>query len=85
MMGTGVVVMVLGLIFLVAIIALVVWTLLRLLPDRRERASGGSQREDPAEDILRQRLAKGEMDAEEYERSLEVLRGERDRTRSRDR
>jgi hypothetical protein len=32
------------------------------------------RREDSAEETLRQRFARGEIDAEEYERSLEVLR-----------
>jgi uncharacterized membrane protein len=32
-------------------------------------------RTDPAEEILRGRLARGEIDAEEYERSLRVLKG----------
>jgi uncharacterized membrane protein len=30
---------------------------------------------DPAEEILRSRLARGEIDAEEYERFLRVLEG----------
>ncbi len=47
---------------------------MRLFPNR-----GGSERHgarvDSAEEILRERFARGEIDAEEYERSLEVLRG----------
>jgi uncharacterized membrane protein len=35
------------------------------------------RREDSAEETLRQRFARGEIDAEEYERSLEVLRSGR--------
>jgi len=30
---------------------------------------------DPAEEILRGRLARGEIDAAEYERALKVLKG----------
>ena len=35
------------------------------------------RREDSAEETLRQRFARGEIDAEEYKRSLEVLRSGR--------
>jgi uncharacterized membrane protein len=35
------------------------------------------RREDSAEETLRQRFARGEIDAEEYERSLEILRNGR--------
>ncbi len=67
--------MVFWLIFLVAIIALIVWLVMRLLPSQR----GGNRpeaREGSAEEILRERFARGEIDAEEYERSLGVLRRE---------
>lgn len=73
MMGGGF--MVFWLIFLVAIIALIVWLVMRLLPSQR----GGNRpeaREGSAEEILRERFARGEIDAEEYERSLGVLRKE---------
>lgn len=69
MMGGG------FMIFLVAIIALIVWLVMRLLPSQR----GGNRpeaREGSAEEILRERFARGEIDAEEYERSLGVLRKE---------
>lgn len=73
MMGGGF--MTFWLIFLVAIIALIVWLVMRLLPSQR----GGNRpeaREGSAEEILRERFARGEIDAEEYERSLGVLRKE---------
>ena len=73
MMGGGF--MIFWLIFLVAIIALIVWLVMRLLPSQR----GGNRpeaREGSAEEILRERFARGEIDAEEYERSLGVLRKE---------
>jgi hypothetical protein len=48
-------------------------------PDLRQRVSGvfsdPQPQVDPAEEILRGRLARGEIDAEEYERCLRVLRG----------
>ncbi len=75
MMGGGF--MILWLIFLVAIIALAVWLLMRLFAS--QRGAGGAERQQPrgdsAEEILRERFARGEIDAEEYEHSLEVLRG----------
>lgn len=73
MMGGGF--LIFWLIFLVAIIALIVWLVMRLLPSQR----GGNRpeaREGSAEEILRERFARGEIDAEEYERSLGVLRKE---------
>lgn len=57
-----------------AIIGPVVWLVIRFLPNQR----GGNRPEaqvDSAEHILRERFARGEIDAEEYEHSLEVLRG----------
>jgi uncharacterized membrane protein len=66
-------------IFWMAIAALLVWTVLRDRPDARQRISSvfaaPRARTDPAEEILRGRLARGEIDAEEYERSLRVLKG----------
>ena len=76
MMGGGLMIlfMILWLIFLVAIIALIVWLVMRLFASQR----GGERQQargDSAEQILRERFARGEIDAEEYEHSLEVLRG----------
>jgi uncharacterized membrane protein len=65
-------------IFWVAVAALIVWVIARSGPDLRHRVSvvfSDSQPQvDPAEEILRGRLARGEIDAEEYERCLRVLR-----------
>ncbi|MDQ3987416.1 MAG: SHOCT domain-containing protein [Actinomycetota bacterium] len=65
-------------IFWAALIAFVVWALFRLRPDLRDRASSIfsnlGQQGDSAEEILRRRFARGEIDAEEYERSLEALK-----------
>ncbi len=60
---------------LVAFLAAMVWVVVKILP-----ALGGGDgspvgRVDPAEETLRERFARGEIDAAEYERSLEVLRG----------
>lgn len=53
---------------LLVLIGLVVWL--------ASRNSGGqpARRVDPAEETLRQRFASGEIDAEEYERRLALLR-----------
>jgi putative membrane protein len=61
------------------LLLLIAWLLIRLFPSRSGQDPG--TREDDAEEILRKRFAQGEMDAEEYERSLEVLKGERSSTR----
>ncbi len=67
-----------GIIFLGAIIALVVWALFRVFPDLRRQSSGifseARQQGDPAEEILHQRLARGEIRVEEYEQALRVLK-----------
>jgi putative membrane protein len=69
--------MMFGELFLVLLVlGLVVWAVLRVSPDWQNRL-GLDRREDSAEETLRQRFARGEIDAEEYERSLEVLRNGR--------
>jgi putative membrane protein len=69
--------MMFGELFLVLLVlGLVVWAGLRVSPDWQNRL-GLDRREDSAEETLRQRFARGEIDAEEYERSLEVLRNGR--------
>ena len=61
--------MLLPALFWVAFFGLIVWGSLRILS-----VGQIGERADSAEEILRQRFASGEMDAEEYERSLEALR-----------
>ena len=61
--------MLLPALFWVAFFGLIVWGALRILSVGKI-----GERADSAEEILRQRFASGEMDAEEYERSLEALR-----------
>jgi putative membrane protein len=70
-----------GSILLLVVLGLVVWAVIRFFPDWRDRV-GLNRREDSrsegsAEETLRQRFARGEIDAEDYERSLEVLRNGR--------
>lgn len=63
-MGLGM----LGWLLLLAItVALIVWLVNRNAPGRQQ---GG----ESADEILRRRFASGEIDAEEYERRLSVLR-----------
>jgi putative membrane protein len=67
-----------GLILTLLVLGLVVWAIIRFFPDWQDRVGLNSSRhEDSAEETLRQRFARGEIDAEEYERSLEVLRNGR--------
>jgi uncharacterized membrane protein len=66
-------------VFWVAITAFLVWVMFRARPDARQRISNvfaaPQARMDPAEEILRGRLARGEIDSGEYERALKVLKG----------
>lgn len=71
----------LPLLFWGGLLALAAWALIRIFPIRGGGDGGSNFREESAEEILRKRFARGEIDAEEYERSLEILKGERDVTR----
>ena len=62
------------LILLLVVLGVVVFALIKVFPDWQDRVGLNNGREDSAEEILRQRFARGEIDAEEYERSLKVLR-----------
>lgn len=72
MMGGGV-----GTILTLLVLGLVVWAIIKFVPDWQDRVGLNNRREDSAEETLMQRFARGEIDAEEYERSLEVLRNGR--------
>jgi len=69
MMGGGV-----GTILLLVVLVVVVWAIIKLVPDWQDRLGLNGRRQDSAEETLRQRFARGEINAEDYERSLEVLR-----------
>ncbi len=59
------------LVLVVAVIALTIWLIGRFIVSR----DGTPPRSgDDAEEILRRRFAAGEIDAEEYERRLQILR-----------
>ena len=59
----------LGVLLLLGLLALAAWGAYRLIPNSRIDA-----RLDPAEGILRERFARGEIPAGEYEETLEILR-----------
>jgi putative membrane protein len=66
--------MLIQLLFWGGILALMAWAITRIFPSQR----GGEQpetREDSAEELLRQRFARGEIDAEEYEERRRILSG----------
>ena len=69
-----------GLLLTILLVVLAVWAISRMFPDWQDRVAPQSREnsaEDPAEETLRQRFARGEIDAEEYERTLETLRSGR--------
>jgi uncharacterized membrane protein len=72
MMGGG-----LGTILTLLMLVFVVWAIIKVFPDWQDRVGLNHRREDSAEETLRQRFARGEIEAEDYERSLEVLRNGR--------
>jgi putative membrane protein len=60
--------------FLGGLVTVVVWLVVRVFPKVRRDEQLGAPR-DSAEEILRERFARGEITAEEYQRSIEILRG----------
>jgi uncharacterized membrane protein len=67
----------LGTILTLVVLGVVVWAIIKVFPDWQDRVGLNSRRrEDSAEETLRQRFARGEIDAEEYEERHRVLREE---------
>jgi uncharacterized membrane protein len=61
-----------------SLLTVIVWAVARIFPNRRaegERPETPEGRTDQAEEILRVRFARDEIDAEEFQCSLESLRG----------
>jgi len=58
-----------GLLFWLVLLGLAVWVIVRTTRSGRPEPRG-----EAAEEILRRRFAAGEIDAEEYERRIEVVR-----------
>jgi len=72
--------MVMGLFWLV-LLGLIIWAVVRLLPDRRQDAPRDV---DSPEEILDRRFARGEIDLEAYQArrtALAAMRGDRGGTR----
>ncbi len=65
----GMIGMFFNLLVFVGLLALMAWGVSRIVSSRQAGERAGS-----AEEILRQRFARGEINAEEYERSYEALR-----------
>ena len=64
--------------FLGGLVAVVTWLVVRIFPKVRRDERLEAPR-DSAEEILRERFARGEITAEEFQRSIEILRGGTDR------
>jgi putative membrane protein len=62
-------------VFLGGLVAAVVWLGVRIFPRVRRDERLEAPR-DSAEEILRERFARGEITAEEYQRAIEILRDE---------
>jgi len=60
--------------FLGGLVAVVTWLVVRIFPKVRRDERPEAPR-DSAEEILRERFARGEITAEEFQRSIEILRG----------
>ena len=58
-----------ALLLLLVLLALLAWGVYRFVPRLRV-----GRRADPAEGILRERLARGEVSTDEYESTLDILR-----------
>ena len=65
-----------GLILTLLVLVVVVWAIIKVFPDWQDRVGLNNGREDSAEETLRQRFARGEIDTEEYEQRLRILREE---------
>jgi putative membrane protein len=69
-----------GLILTLLVLVVVVWAIIKVFPDWQDRVGldrrVDSRREGSAEETLRQRFARGEIDQEEYEQRLRILREE---------
>jgi putative membrane protein len=70
-----------GSILMLVVLGLAVWALIKAFPDWQDRVDLNGRRddsrsEDSAEETLRQRFARGEIDAKEYEERHRILREE---------
>ena len=67
-----------GLILTLLVLVVVVWAIIKVFPDWQDRVGLNNgrenKREDSAEETLRQRFVRGEIDAEEYDKRHRILR-----------
>src|SRR5918993_995289 len=56
------------------LVPLLVWFAVRVYSRGRGDSRPGATKDSSAEEILRERFARGEINAEEYEKSMEILR-----------
>jgi putative membrane protein len=63
--------MLVPILFWAGFLALIAWAVVRIFPANRP----GDRHHDPAEEVLRERFARGEIDGDEYDRGLAKLRG----------
>lgn len=70
----GIITMLLPLLVLLVLVAVIVWAVRRLGPGRMSSSAGVN--EPSAEEILRQRFARGEIDTEEYKERRRILNEE---------
>jgi putative membrane protein len=68
----GIIWMLVPLLFLGGLVAVIVWAVTQLTSGRHAAGSAGVH-DQSAEEILRQRFARGEIDAEEYEKRRRIL------------
>lgn len=74
--GFGLLGMLIQILFFGGFLALIAWAIIRIFPARRNDGdTHHNAREDSAEGILRERFARGEIGAEEYEERRRVLNG----------
>ena len=67
--------MLIPLLFWGGILALIVWAVMRIFPGGHSSSGPHEGSARSAEDTLRERFARGEIDAEDYEERLRILRG----------
>jgi putative membrane protein len=72
----GIIWMLVPLLFLGGLVAVIVWAVTQLGSRRHDAGTSAGVRDQPAEEILRQRFVRGEIDAQEYEERLRILRGD---------
>ncbi|QIN84440.1 SHOCT domain-containing protein [Rubrobacter tropicus] len=67
--------MIVALLFWGGLLTLIVWAVMRIFPGARTGGEPLERGTQSAEEILRGRFARGEIDAEEYEERRRILHG----------